>query len=50
MKTADPVFMRDNEKCNIFLIPPIGLSGVQFLTITGIGVFDPEGPEKYNNT
>jgi hypothetical protein len=27
-----------------------GLSGIQFLTLNGAGINDPEGPEKYNNT
>ena len=47
MKHADSVllslFMRDNEQYNISHSHSTGL-------IKCIGVIDPEGPEKYNNT
>ena len=56
MKIADPVllslFMRDNEKCNIFHAPSSGLSGTQFSeryaipNTKCIGVIDPDAPEK----
>ena len=54
MKIADSVllnlFMIDNERGNISLTPYTCLSGIQFSISKGIGVTDPEGPEKYKNT
>jgi hypothetical protein len=36
--------------CNILHAPCTGLSGTYFSTLNSVGINDPEGPEKYNNT
>ena len=54
MKIADLIllslFMRDNEKCNIPHAPYHQLKRHSILNTKCIGVIDPAGPEKKNNT
>ena len=53
MKIADPVllslFMRNNKKVQ-HLSRPLAPAPYSIFNTKCIGVIDPEGPEKYNNT
>jgi hypothetical protein len=52
MKIADPVWLCTwgiMKNCNIPHVPSTVSSGTQFSTLKSAGIYDPEGPEKYNN-
>ena len=40
------LYMTDNENCNISQAPSFGFSDIHFQNTKGIGVIDPEVPEK----